>query len=130
MRAFTWGTFSFIHDGHLMFLKEIKSMSNELHVILIPDIEVFKNKKNVRPDAVTRKNNLSRLNIADFVHIDSYNMGLKSVLKFEPEIFVLGYDQNTIWEKRLASFLRNNNLDTRITRLTEFANGIHSSNLR
>jgi len=130
IKAFTWGTFDYIHEGHYIFLNKIKSISDELHIVLIPDIEVCKNKNYIPLDIETRKNNLSKLNIADFIHIDSYNMGLKSALRFEPDIFVLGYDQRTIWERRLTSFLRNKNLDTTIIRFAEFANGIHSSHLR
>jgi len=130
IKAFTWGTFSYIHAGHRLFLDEIKSVSDELHIILIPDLEVFKNKKYFPPDVMTRKNCLNRLKIADYIHVDSYNMGLKSVLKYKPEIFIIGYDQNTIWEKRIVTFLRNNNLNTKIIHSVEFFNGIHSSHLR
>jgi len=130
IRAFTWGTFDFIHNGHKLFLNNIKSVSDELHIVLIPNIEVYKNKNYIPLDTNTRKANLQKLDIADLIHIDCYNWGLKSVIKHKPDVFVLGYDQRTIWEKRLLNFLRNRNLDTIIITLEEFADGIHSSHFR
>jgi len=78
----------------------------------------------------TRRTNLARLRLASYIHYDSYNLGLKSILKFKPDIFVLGYDQKTIWEQRLISFLVDNELNTKILYSKELAQGIHSAHLR
>ena len=98
-RVFTWGTFGLIHVGHKEFLQSIKLICDEIHVILIPDIEVFRNKKYIPPDWSTRRANLKKLGLASYIHYDSYDLGLESVLKFQPDYFVLGYDQKTIWEE-------------------------------
>jgi cytidyltransferase-like protein len=129
-RAFTWGTFNLIHDGHKQLLLNIKSICDEIHVILIPNSEVLKNKSYISLDWSTRKRNIENLGLVSHIHYDSYNLGLKSVLKFKPDFFVLGYDQKTIWEKRLISFLEVNNLNTKILYSKEFAQGIHCAQFR
>ena len=128
--AFTWGTFSLIHDGHKEFLQSIKSICDEIHIILIPELEVFRNKNYIPVDWSTRRTNLEKLGLASHIHYDSYNLGLKSLLKFKPDIFVLGYDQKTIWEERLISFLVDNDLNTKILYSKEFSQGIHCSQFR
>lgn len=129
-RAFTWGTFNLIHDGHKELLLNIKSICDEIHIILIPNIEVFNNKNYVPLDWGTRRINIENLGLISHIHYDSYNLGLKSVLKFKPDFFVLGYDQKTIWEKKLLSFLKENNLNTKILYSEEFAQGIHCAQFR
>lgn len=128
--AFTWGTFSLIHDGHKEFLQSIKSICDEIHIILIPELEVFRNKNYITVDWSTRRTNIEKLGLASHIHYDSYNLGLKSVLKFKPDFFVIGYDQKTIWEERLRSFLVDNDLNTKILYSKEFAQGIHCAQFR
>jgi len=130
IRAFTWGTFSQIHDGHKQFLQNIKSICDEIHIILIPELEVFRNKNYTPIDWIARRINLDNLGLAIHIHYDSYNLGLKSVLKFKPDFFVFGYDQKTIWEQKLASFLVDNDLNTKILYFKEFAHGIHCAQFR
>jgi cytidyltransferase-like protein len=130
VKAFTWGTFDYVHDGHIIFLKGIKEFCDELHIIVIPQIEVFKNKGVVSLKDSIRKENLRKLNLAEYIHIDSYNMGLQSLLKLNPDLFVLGYDQDSVWEKKLGSFIIKNGLATKIIRSLKFADGIHSNRLR
>ena len=128
--AFTWGTFNVLHDGHREFLLNIKSICDEIHIILIPNIEVFRNKNYIPVDWITRSANLEKLGLASHIHYDSYNLGLKSVLKFKPDFFVLGHDQKTIWEERLISFFVDNDLNTKILYSREFAQGIHCAQFR
>jgi len=130
IRTFTWGTFNVLHDGHKEFLINIRSSCDEMHIILIPDIEVFRNKIYMPLDWTTRQINLERLGLARHIHYDSYNLGLKSLLKFKPDFFVLGYDQKTIWEERLISFLEDNDLNTKILYSKKFAQGIHCAQFR
>jgi len=130
IRAFTWGTFNHIHDGHRILLNKIKTNCDQLHIILLPNKEVFENKRIIVQSETSRREILLKLRISDFVHIDSYNMGLKSLLKYNPDIFVVGYDQNTVWEKRLFSFIKMNKLKTKIIKFGKFADGIHSCKLR
>ena len=130
IRAFTWGTFNVLHDGHKEFLLNIRSICDEMHIILIPDIEVLTNKNYVPLSWDTRRANLASLGIATHIHYDSYNLGLKSLLKSKPDLFVLGYDQRTLWEQRLTSFLLDNDLSTNILYSKEFAQGVHCAQLR
>ncbi|TKJ36490.1 MAG: hypothetical protein CEE38_11800 [Planctomycetes bacterium B3_Pla] len=129
-KAFTWGTFSLIHDGHKEFLQSIKSICDEIHIILIPEIEVFRNKNYIPADWSTRRTNLQKLGLASHIHYDSYNLGLKSLLQFKPDFFVIGYDQKTVWEERLVSFLVDNDLNTKMVYSKEFAQGIHCAQFR
>ena len=130
IRTCTWGTFNVLHDGHKQFLLNIKSICDEIHIILIPDIEVFRNKNYIPLYWNTRRTNLERLGFVSHIHCDSYNLGLKSFLKFKPDFFVLGYDQKTIWEERLRSFLVDNDLNTKILYSKEFSQGIHCAQFR
>jgi len=129
-RAFTWGTFNVLHDGHKEFLLNIKSICDEMHIILIPDNEVFRNKNYMPLDWSKRRTNIESLGLASHIHHDSYNLGLKSLLKFKPDFFVLGYDQKTIWEERIISFLVDNDLNTKILYSKEFAQGVHCAQFR
>jgi len=130
IKAFTWGTFNYLHDAHRILLNEIRSICDELHVILIPGEEVFKNKGYFPLDNIKRMDNLKKIKTTDFIHLDSYNMGLKSLIKYKPDVFILGYDQKTEWEKKLFSYIHKNHLPTKIYYLTKFANGVHSARFR
>lgn len=129
-RAFTWGTFNAIHDGHKELLLSITAICDEMHIILIPDAEVVINKNYIPLSWERRRRNLARLGLASRIHYDSYNLGLKSVLEFKPDFFVLGYDQRTIWEESLRSFLVDNHLNTTILYSRQFAHGIHCAQFR
>jgi len=60
IRAFTWGTFNILHDGHREFLQNIQLICNEIHIVLIPDTEVFKNKNYIPLNWSTRKANIEK----------------------------------------------------------------------
>ena len=84
------GCFNKIHPGHLYFLNKAKSLGDYLIVVLTHD------KNNKKPYAVIarkRKNNMSKLNIADKIIIGHPTDFLKTVKKVKPDIIALGYDQ-------------------------------------
>lgn len=125
-----WGTFDLLHEGHRQFLKKAAKLG-KLHVILIPDEQVLKN-KGYLPDNDTeiRKKNLEKLPFVECVYIDCIEMGLESVNYIKPHYFCLGYDQERVWEDILEKFLSKQGYFPKFIRLGRYANGIHSKHLR
>lgn len=129
-RVAVWGTFDLLHEGHINFLKEAARLG-DLYVIIMTDKITKKNKGYIpNHNEQYRKKIILNIPYVKNCYIDSIDKGLKSILHIRPDIFCFGYDQKTIWEKKLMVLANNYRLKIRFRRLYKYANGIHSSDIR
>lgn len=106
----TWGTYDCLHDGHKEFLLKASRLG-KLFVIVVPSFaKVFNKEYKPHKTALERRADLIEFgkvhnNIFQDVLIDCYQFGLKSLILLKPDVFVFGYDQDTIWDRLLPQFL-------------------------
>lgn len=125
-----WGTFDNLHEAHIQFLKRARSLGDELLVVIIPDKCVLENKKRLpKISAELRRQQILQLGYITNVVIDSLDKGLSSLLKYNPDIFVFGYDQKRKWDKQLKSYLSSKGLNPKYVRLDSSDKRIHSSKI-
>jgi cytidyltransferase-like protein len=125
-----WGVFDLLHQGHHKFL-ENASLKGDLSVILIPDEIAFLNKGYFPLNSTEKRlTDLEKLTYIKRVSVDCYNWGLKSLKEISPQYFCFGYDQSSIWEKKLKILSQNFGLNLEYFRLPQYANGIHTSKIR
>ncbi len=131
-----WGTFDCLHNGHKEFLQKANKYGKLLIIVIPSHIKQknsgylpIKNEYQRKQEILKYVNQNKKINTEDVV-IDSYENGLKSLLSIRPEIVCFGFDQKTIYDELLLTFLKNNNINIKIIRLTENGRGIHSSDLR
>ena len=109
-KVFIWGTFDCLHNGHKHFLMKA-SQFGILYVIVVPSFAKVINKEYCpKKTEVERKNDLIHFgkvenNIIENVFIDCFQYGLKSLMLIKPDVVVLGYDQNNIWDGLLLQLL-------------------------
>lgn len=87
----TGGKFNRVHQGHIWLLREAKKLGDRLIVIVANDTH---NDKTYAKPAEERKNDIEALRIADEVAIGEPDDFFLVVEKYEPDVIVLGYDQN------------------------------------
>ena len=85
----TGGKFNRIHPGHVWLLKKAKKLGY-LVVVLAHDAH---NRRPYAVPAVKRKNIVEALKIADKVVVGDSKKFSKVLIKFHPDVIVLGYDQ-------------------------------------
>lgn len=89
------GTFDHLHPGHLDFLRQAKSLGDELVVIVARDATVYR-LKGFYPtyNEEVRKKNIEDTKIADIVVLGNFAADILSILEeIKPDIIALGYDQ-------------------------------------
>ncbi len=129
-KVMAWGTFDILHEGHIEFLKTAATFG-ELCVVIGPDEIVMQNKARAPDDdQETRRKKVEALPFVKSAVIDAFAAGLPSAERFRPDVFCLGYDQSTQWEERLAALFRGKQMQVRIVRLEQYANGIHSRHIK
>lgn len=82
----------------------------KLFVIVVPSFaKVFNKEYRPKKSAIERRSDLIHFgknhNIIENVLIDCYQFGLRSLILLKPDIFVFGYDQDTVWDRLLPQFL-------------------------
>ena len=89
-RVLAGGCFNKIHEGHLYFLKEARKLGDELVIVLANDSH---NKKPYAAPMAERKEQVENLGIADKIVEGDAEGFVETVLRENPEIIALGYDQ-------------------------------------
>ena len=128
-RVCTWGTFDGLHKGHTEFLTHASEFGKLLVIVVPSEVKLQNNGYLPLRNEYQRKQDLLLLGkgrIIDDVVIDCYEWGLKSVLKFRPDIFVFGYDQSRYWKNKVLSFLRGHSINVREETLPKYNNGLHA----
>lgn len=133
-KVFCWGTFDRLHKGHIEFLKDAKSKGDSLTVIVVSDKNVFENKRKFpRENQKERIKNIRDVYVVDEVICvggDDYKSNFELISELKPEIFVFGYDQNKKLINKIKEYLTKKGIVTEYYISEEFANGIHTSNLK
>ncbi len=94
------GTFDHLHPGHIDFLKQAKSLGDQLIVVVARDKNVQRI-KGIKPEnEEMRKLELEKTKIPDQVVLGNLDQDPLSILKeLLPDIVALGYDQRVSQEK-------------------------------
>jgi FAD synthetase len=119
------GTFDCLHPGHIDFLKQAKSLGDELIVIVARDENVEKI-KGIKPEHEDyRKLNLEKTGIPDKVILGNLGQYPLSILnELLPDIVALGYDQR-VSEDEIKAILP----DCKVVRLKPFHPDLFKSSL-
>ena len=126
------GSFDILHQGHLEFLQDAKSKGDKLYVLVMSDNSIFNFKgKNPVNSQKKRVKVLEKTGIPDKVIAGTYFAeNLQKILKARPDIMVFGYDQKSVFERKIRSFLKGKGLKTKFVFSKKFSGGLHSSDLR
>ncbi|BCB95674.1 FAD synthase [Dissulfurispira thermophila] len=111
------GTFDHLHKGHIDFLKQAKSLGDELIVIVARD-ETVKRIKGFLPthNERLRRNNVEDTGIPDMVVLGNLDTDLFQILEeIKPDVVALGYDQRVSEEEIIKRFP-----DCKVVRLSSF----------
>jgi len=127
VRVMASGVFDLIHPGHISYLNQAKAMGDHLTVVVACDATVRKNKHEpITPEAM-RALIVGSLKPVDEVIVGSEGDMFGTVRKVNPDIIVLGYDQN-FDEKELETKLREKGLEgIKVVRATEVADDLNAT---
>jgi len=123
-----FGTFDFLHIGHLHLFKEAKKYGNVLIVLLARD-EIIKKLKGKFPihTEQERKELLTQFKIIDEVKLGDDKLETYTLLRnIMPDVVVFGYDQIEL-KQSLKKFLKKNNLNIELTTIDLYGNGDRKS---
>lgn len=122
LRIMVFGTFDYLHQGHLNFFKQAKKLSKNsfLIVSVARDINVKKIKKRqtVHNERVRLKN-IKALKIVDNAVLGGKKNYLNHIIKEAPDIIALGYDQ-IAYVQALKNDIKRKNLKIKIKRLKAY----------
>jgi FAD synthetase len=113
-RAVAQGTFDLLHPGHLHYLREAKSMGEELHVIVARSRNVTHKEKPVIPDR-QRRDMVAALDPVDEARLGHPEDFFVPVREIDPDVIVLGHDQHHD-EDTLAAMLDEEGIDCEVAR--------------
>ena len=127
-----FGTFDGLHQGHLNFFKQARELSSgpvELIVSVARDKNVLKIKK--RKPALNEKARMSMLranHLVDKVVLSGIASYLPHILREQPDIIALGYDQRA-YVADLRRDLKKIGKKIKIVRLKPYKKHIYKSSL-
>jgi len=118
------GVFDLIHTGHISYLQQARSMGDELVVVVACDDTVRRNKHEpITPDTM-RVRIVESLKPVDIAVIGKHGDMFNTVRELDPDIIVLGFDQN-FKEDELRESLKREGLDhIRVVRATEYSDDL------
>lgn len=131
IKIMVFGTFDGLHLGHLNFFKQARSLStnSRLIVSIARDKNVKKIKKKLPEySEIQRKNLVEKLGVADNVVLGDLGNYLKHIMKINPDIIALGYDQ-THYVDNLKKDLQKINSNIKIIRLKPYKEKIYKNSI-
>lgn len=102
-RVVAQGTFDILHPGHVHYLREARSMGDELHVIVARGENVTHKKGPVISDR-QRVDMVDALDPVEQAHLGHLDDIFVPIERLDPDVIVLGHDQyhdNTTIERKL-----------------------------
>ena len=123
-----FGTFDFLHIGHLNMFKQAKALGDKLVVVISRDSNVEKI-KGKRPffSQVERLQLISELKPVDVAVLGDKKDFFTAIKRFKPNIIALGYDQKALSEKAIKNKLTALGINAKIIRLKPFKHKKHKS---
>jgi len=118
IRVLVGGVFDILHVGHIHFLKQAKSLGDELVVIVANDATVERNKgRKPVNTAEDRAELLRAIRYVNEVYVGSPNaIDYELVRRINPDIVAIGPDQ-TFNCGRLKEELRRNGIEAEVIRI-------------
>jgi len=95
-----FGTFDGLHPGHLFFLRQLKSLGDELYIAIGRDRNV-KRIKGKKPyfNEKERQKAVEKTGLADKVLIGHSTDFYRVIHRYQPDVIGLGYDQRANTEE-------------------------------
>ena len=131
VKVMVFGTFDGLHEGHINFFKQAKSLSKDsfLIVSIARDKNVLRIKGLLpRRNEKERKILVGRNTLVDKVIMGSVHDYLVHILKIKPAIIALGYDQKA-YVRTLRKDLRDKGVFVTIVRLKPYKEKIYKNHL-
>lgn len=128
-KVMVFGTFDFLHEGHIYLLQEAKRHGDFLIVVLARD-ETVKKVKNFYPtnNEKQRLKEIQNLGFVDKVVLGEIENKYKVIEKYRPDIIALGYDQ-FVFTYKIPKILIDFKLNTEIIRIDSFKPDIFKSSI-
>ena len=126
-----FGTFDGLHKGHLNFFKQAKRLAKNsfLIVSIARDMNVKRIKKNKPILSENKRMILIKKNkVADKVILAGIKNYLAHILKENPDIIALGYDQKH-YVKNLRKDIKEKDLSIKVVRLKPYKQNIYKNSL-
>jgi len=120
-RVLLFGTFDFLHIGHIHAMQEARRLGNELIIVVGRDaaVQKLKKRKPIHTEQ-ERKAMVEALSIPECVVLGDTVLGAYRVIgKYKPNIIAIGYDQDAL-AKDLARFLKQKKNPPKLVRLRAY----------
>jgi FAD synthetase len=130
-KIMVFGTFDGVHQGHLNFFKQARKLSKKsfLIVSIARDRNVFRIKGKLPTlNEKKRITLIKKYRLVDKVVLSGTTNHIPHILKENPDIIALGYDQKAYVEN-LKKELKNKGISVKIVRLKPFKQKIYKNNL-
>jgi len=126
-----FGTFDGLHKGHLDFFRQAKNFIKNSYLIV--SIARDKNVKKIKGDMpLLREKERAKLakncGLADKVILAGLNNHIAHIVKENPDVIALGYDQKA-YVKNLKKDLKNKGILVKIIRLKPYKEHIYKNHL-
>lgn len=130
-RIMVFGTFDGLHKGHFNFFQQAKKLDKKsfLIVSIARDINVFKIKKEL-PFLNEKKRVIlvKKCKLVDKVVLSGLKNHIPHIVKENPDIIALGYDQKA-YIQNLKKDLKNKGILVKIIRLKPYKERIYKNHL-
>ena len=126
-RVMASGVFDILHPGHISYLRQAKSLGDELVVVIACDETVRRRKHDpITPDYM-RARIVQELKPVDRAIVGGNGDIFETVREIEPDIIVLGFDQG-FSEEQLEKDLEAHGIHgVRVVRATETADDLNAT---
>ena len=127
VRVMASGVFDLIHPGHISYLKQAREFGDELVVVVASD-ETVRRKKHepITPEAM-RSQIVSELKPVDRAVVGGQGDIFDTVREIEPDVIVLGFDQNFAEEEIRKALAEHGLGHIRVERARECAEDLNAT---
>ncbi len=129
-RIMVFGTFDILHEGHLDFFRQARSLAPDAQLI----VSVARDASTERVKGERPKNNelfrmkeIEACRLVDEVVLGDKEGFITHILEARPDIIALGYDQASEYVRDLPAELSNAGLQTKVVRLKAFKPHIYKT---
>ena len=93
-KVITYGTYDFLHEGHIRLLKRAKELGDYLIVgVTAEDFDMARGKINVGQSLMERVEAIRQTGLADRIIVEEYEgQKIDDIRRYEADIFTVGSD--------------------------------------